>query len=256
VIAYAAGTAVPTGLVLVAGTGAVAAAVQERTIGRRCDGYGWLLGDEGSAVWLGREAARATLAALDGRGPSTELTAGVLAAALATMPGGNPAPSTAAERSAPPRGRAHAAGSGTADAAGREALAQSLVRWAHTRPPAELGRLAPLVDTAARIGDEVAVAIVVDAADRLLRSLDAAGRDLPGTTEIPVVLAGSVLRPGTVVSGVVASRLRGRYGREPEVAGAGAAGAAALALHRLLPPPAATAAHQTLLAATTAHAPR
>jgi hypothetical protein len=52
-VAFAAGTAQPDGLLLLAGTGAAAASFARRRIVRRCDGYGWLLGDQGSAVWLG-----------------------------------------------------------------------------------------------------------------------------------------------------------------------------------------------------------
>ena len=72
--AFAAGTPEPAGVVLVAGTGAGAAAVVDRQVARQADGAGWLLGDVGSAVWLAREALVAVVAALDGRGPATALT--------------------------------------------------------------------------------------------------------------------------------------------------------------------------------------
>ncbi|MFD0537747.1 hypothetical protein ACFQY7_32330 [Actinomadura luteofluorescens] len=49
---------------------------------QRADGYGWLVGDEGSAVWLGKEAVRAALAAYDGRGSPTLLTDSVPRALL------------------------------------------------------------------------------------------------------------------------------------------------------------------------------
>lgn len=65
------------GLALVAGTGAVAM----RITGRRCtatvDGDGWLLGDDGSGFWIGREAVRAALRMADGRGPATLLAGSV-----------------------------------------------------------------------------------------------------------------------------------------------------------------------------------
>ena len=72
--AFAAGTPAASGAVLVAGTGAGAAAVVDRQVVRQADGAGWLLGDIGSAVWLAREALVAVVAALDGRGPATALT--------------------------------------------------------------------------------------------------------------------------------------------------------------------------------------
>jgi glucosamine kinase len=76
-VAFASGTSEPTGVVVFSGTGAGAAVVSEGKIVRRADGYGWLVGDEGSAVWLGREAVRAALNAHDGRGPDTVLAEAV-----------------------------------------------------------------------------------------------------------------------------------------------------------------------------------
>lgn len=62
-----------TGIALAAGTGVVARAVgpmSERTVG----GWGWLLGDEGSAYWMGAEAIRAAVRASEHRGPATVLS--------------------------------------------------------------------------------------------------------------------------------------------------------------------------------------
>ncbi|MFG1923151.1 N-acetylglucosamine kinase [Cryptosporangium sp. NPDC048952] len=58
VTAFAAGSPAPSGSVLVAGTGAIAAAVRADTVVRTVDGLGWLLGDEGSGRWLGLQAVR------------------------------------------------------------------------------------------------------------------------------------------------------------------------------------------------------
>ncbi|MFG2036543.1 BadF/BadG/BcrA/BcrD ATPase family protein [Dactylosporangium sp. NPDC048998] len=58
VTAFAAGGAWPSGAVLIAGTGAVAALVDGLEIARVADGLGWLLGDEGSGLWLGLQATR------------------------------------------------------------------------------------------------------------------------------------------------------------------------------------------------------
>jgi len=46
------------GIALIAGTGSVAYGRDERGAEARVGGWGWLLGDEGSGVWLVREAAR------------------------------------------------------------------------------------------------------------------------------------------------------------------------------------------------------
>ncbi|HEY0119571.1 MAG TPA: BadF/BadG/BcrA/BcrD ATPase family protein [Cellulomonas sp.] len=65
------------GVVLVAGTGAVALGVDATGAGRRVDGWGPELGDLGSGSWIGREGVRATLLAdaglLDPTGLSSAL---------------------------------------------------------------------------------------------------------------------------------------------------------------------------------------
>jgi N-acetylmuramic acid 6-phosphate etherase len=63
------------GVAVVAGTGSIALA-REAAGGRqaRSGGYGYLLGDDGSAFWIGREAVRAALAAAEGRAPPTRLS--------------------------------------------------------------------------------------------------------------------------------------------------------------------------------------
>lgn len=63
-VAFSSATPAPRGYVLVAGTGAVAGRIEAGELRERRDGWGWLLGDEGSGYWLGREAVRATLTRL------------------------------------------------------------------------------------------------------------------------------------------------------------------------------------------------
>jgi glucosamine kinase len=63
----------PPGAVLVCGTGSIAAAYASDGSAHRAGGYGYLLGDEGSGYWIGREALRAALRAADGRGEPTRL---------------------------------------------------------------------------------------------------------------------------------------------------------------------------------------
>lgn len=76
-VAFAAGTPEPDGVVLIAGTGAIAAQVRGHRTAANAGGWGWLLGDEGSAFWLGREAVRAALRDLDEGRPRTGLAAAV-----------------------------------------------------------------------------------------------------------------------------------------------------------------------------------
>ena len=61
------------GVVLIAGTGAAALAVNPEGTCSIVDGAGWWLGDEGSGSWVGAEGLRAVLRAHDGRGPATLL---------------------------------------------------------------------------------------------------------------------------------------------------------------------------------------
>lgn len=191
------------GYALVAGTGAVAA----RTVGGELDavgdGMGWLLGDTGSGYWIGHQVVRAVAAALDGRGPATGLTALLLdstgiGADLTLRQNGRP-----------------------------EAL-QRLIHDLYALRPVELSRFAPLAFAADE--DAVARGILAEAGASLAATL-AAVRD-PSVTG-PVVLGGSVLRPGSPLADIVESSLTGpeREGGLVRV-GDGVVGSAVLALRR------------------------
>lgn len=161
-IAYRAVASSPDGLLLLAGTGAITARFAGWQVQARRDGLGWLLGDSGSGVWIGRRVLRVVAAALDG-GPATALTAPVLAAF-----------------DLPPDADAH-----------------DLVRATDGLPPAAWGRVAPFALTCAD-DDEAAAAIVRGAAAALLEALagvSASGTPGPvGARE--VVLAGGLLAGG------------------------------------------------------------
>ena len=62
-----------SGVVVVAGTGVVAYGRLENGEEARSSGWGYLMGDEGSAYWIGMEAIRAACRASDGRGEQTAL---------------------------------------------------------------------------------------------------------------------------------------------------------------------------------------
>lgn len=63
----------PPGAVLICGTGSIAVAFTPDGTEYRAGGHGYLLGDEGSGYWIGREAVRVALRSADGRGEPTEL---------------------------------------------------------------------------------------------------------------------------------------------------------------------------------------
>ena len=178
-IAYRAVAPCPTGRLLLAGTGAVAASFVDWRLVDRRDGLGWLLGDAGSGVWIGRRVLRAVATHLDG-GTATAMTPQVLAL-LDISPTGS-------------------AGS-----------AQDLVRATDGLVPSAWGRGAP-VALALSASDPIAERIVDEAATALLASLAglATGRSTGSTADGPVVLAGGLLSAGP---------LRERIERHVDVAG-------------------------------------
>jgi N-acetylglucosamine kinase-like BadF-type ATPase len=66
------------GVVLIAGTGSIAYGVNQHGYAARAGGWGFVLGDEGSGFWIGRQALVAVVREADGRGPRTRLTPLVL----------------------------------------------------------------------------------------------------------------------------------------------------------------------------------
>ena len=213
VAAFAAGTTAPRGLVLAAGTGAVAALVDDGELTRRAGGRGWLVGDEGSAVWLGIEGVRAALLALDGRGPATAL------------------------RDEVPRALG-------IDVAATRDIATAVTDAVYGGPPAALGRLAPLVVGCAESGDAVARAVVEAAAVHLVGTAIAAAGPMPPPV---VVLGGSVLLNAPTVGDRVRSRLTRHWPTATFAeAASGEAGATALAIRWQQGTPAAEAALEAL----------
>lgn len=196
------------GLVLIAGTGAIASRLTGRRRAAVVDGRGWLLGDEGSGYWLGAHAVRAALEALDGRGPWTSLVAKVAAHYLPAAAGRPPYPLPGPE----------------APFDVRDSLSEAIVTLAYGRPAPRLALLSPAAVEAADEGDAVALRLLDRAADLLagtVRALD------PRAGE-PLAMAGGLLGPGGPLLSRVAARLEGLRLRVFPVAD-GAPGAAALA---------------------------
>ena len=78
IAALYAGNPAGCGVVLISGTGSIAFGRNDEGDERRAGGWGYLIGDEGSAVWLGLEGLRAAAHHADGRGAGTAITAHVL----------------------------------------------------------------------------------------------------------------------------------------------------------------------------------
>lgn len=201
-VAFSAGTPEPDGTVLVAGTGAVAAAIVNRSLTRETDGLGWLLGDAGSGFWIGREAVRAVLASLDGRGPATSMQPLVARALL-----GHDTP--------------------LADVS---TICRQVVHAVHARPPVELSRLAPLATRCAREGDQVALAIASRAVSHLVTAIEVVRS--PGETT-PVVMAGGAATGDHPVAAALREQLETRWPACTRPVRDGVTGAAWLALRTL-----------------------
>lgn len=201
--AYFSGSASSDGIVLIAGTGVVAAHVEQGNIARVVDGLGWLVGDAGGGFWIGREVVSAVAAALDGRGPSTSLTSRLLT---------------------------RISSEGKPWSGVRTPEVARLLREVYAHPPASLARFAPLAFEAAEEEDAVAGAIISQAERHLVSTLSAARR---GHEDLPVVVAGSVLTQGILSARWQAGTLREAL-RDAEVRRAtdGIVGAATLALRR------------------------
>jgi len=149
------------GVVLIAGTGAVALAVGEDGGTSIVDGAGWWLGDEGSGAWVGAEGLRAALRAKDGRGPATAL------------------------REA---------------AARRFGSLTEVARLAgHANPAGVAATFGPDVADAARAGDAVAADVLSRASSALAATTLAAVRRQGG--EVPVALVGGLAEWGEVLLG-------------------------------------------------------
>lgn len=63
-----------SGVLVTAGTGSIAFGRNDVGEEARSGGWGWLLGDEGSGWWIGREAVRAALAEWESSGPATKIS--------------------------------------------------------------------------------------------------------------------------------------------------------------------------------------
>ena len=211
-VAFAGGTPASDGAVLVAGTGAAAGSLTDHRLTRTADGHGWLLGDDGSGFWLGREAVRATLRTLDAGTPPGPLVEGVLRDLDVDRPG--------------PDGQ-H----------------DRVIQVVNSRPGVQLSALAPLVTAAYRAGDPQAQSIVERAAAALVATL-ALIRDPAEST--PIVLAGSLAGDASPVGAELRTLLAARFAGAVLPARTGVGGAAWLALAALDPALATREAHTRL----------
>jgi N-acetylglucosamine kinase-like BadF-type ATPase len=229
-VAFAAGTPRPVGSVLVAGTGAVAAQIRDREPVAIHGGFGWLLGDDGSGFWIGRQAVRATLSALDGRAPMSALPKLILDRYALGEPW-QLSPAGGADRPPDGGGADRPSPDGSAIHSPQRRPMTALIREVNRRPPISLAELAPLVVRAHGQGDPAAARILTEAAGLLMADLEPFATADDG----PIVLAGGLLAAGGPVRDLVASAILQRWpGADVRTALDGSAAAAWLAAQPLL----------------------
>lgn len=143
------------GVVVIAGTGSHVRGMNARGEVARAGGWGWLLGDEGSAMWIGRMGLQAACRAEDGLGAHTQL-------------------------------REHfCAHFGLA----RFSDIKRVV-YRGDFGAREFAALAPIVDRVAQEGDESALHILEEAGDMLARQVTAVFTRLCLSPATPVALVG------------------------------------------------------------------
>lgn len=158
--AFASATKEPSGLVLIAGTGAIAARVHHLKVERFVDGHGSIFGDEGSGYWIGRQAVKRALREADGRESASAL--GEMVADHFMVPLGSQ---------------------------------WELIAACAQAPRAMVASLSRAVSELSLQGEHVAIEIIMQAADLLLGTLMA----LTPASDERLVLGGGVLAPGSEV---------------------------------------------------------
>ncbi len=158
-IALVAGAPAGIGIVVVAGTGSIAYGVDAGGKTARSGGWGYLLGDEGSAFWLGHAAVRQGIRAADGRGPATTLYDRIRHKLDLHDPG-------------------------------------ELVKWFYDQELSRdrVAKLASVVEEAAADGDEAADALLDQGAEHLARAARAVAGQLAFPDSFPLVLSGGAFR--------------------------------------------------------------
>jgi N-acetylmuramic acid 6-phosphate etherase len=177
------------GIVVAAGTGAIALAAGADGTVARAGGWGPLLGDDGGGYWIGRAGLASALRARDGRGGSLDLLARAEARFGAGIVAGHDGGSSRAAVDEPPGGGIVAAVYDAPD------------------PVAVVASFAREVADAARAGDEAAAEIFAQAGRELARSALAAGRH--AGVDGPVAFAGGLFAAGELLLASFRAELSG-----------------------------------------------
>ncbi|RLF00960.1 MAG: ATPase [Thermoprotei archaeon] len=172
VIAIYGATGGEAGIIVIAGTGSVAAGIDDEGNYVRVGGWGPLLGDEGSAYMIGREALARALKAYDGRGEKTSLLNRIK------------------------------------EKFGLSQVEEIIdVFYRKGVSVTEVASLAKIVSEEALKGDSVAIDILRKAAEEIGIHIEAVYRRLNMSGRVDVALIGGVFRAGELVLGPLRSYL-------------------------------------------------
>ncbi len=156
-IALVGGLGHDVGIVALAGTGSIIFGRNQQGRTQRVGGWGHVLGDEGSAYYIAVRGMQAAMRAYDGRSPATILEQSL---------------------------RHHL----------RLVNLEDLVEIIYQRGwgVREIAAIAPIVDRAAALGDEVAIAIIEDAVQELALATHKVIQGIFLTEQVSIVTGGSV----------------------------------------------------------------
>jgi N-acetylglucosamine kinase-like BadF-type ATPase len=179
-VALAAATGGREGIVVVAGTGSIAYGADRSGRSLRCGGWGYIIGDEGSAYAIARQALRAASRTADGRAPASTLVD-----ALTTALGVPAFDDILHPVYGPPAMTRH-----------------------------QLAALAPLVTQCAADGDAAAQAVLTAAGKDLAALATTLARRLDlGAEPFPVACSGGVWKAGALVLEPFRQRVLATYPR-------------------------------------------
>ena len=163
------------GYCLIAGTGSIAMGRNLKSDLVRSGGYGYMLGDEGSAAWIGKNAVVRILRSLEKRDLPTDMTDAILeAAGLASY--------------------------------------DDLIRYVHHEAgKSKIAAIAPLVTAAARKNDPLALDILYCGAEELALLVKSVIDRSPGINNNELVLAGGVIEHDEIITGKLKEILAGQF---------------------------------------------
>ncbi len=177
-----AGPGAGIGVALIAGTGSLAWGCNADGRTARAGGWGYLLGDEGSAYAIGNAALRAVLMQADGRGPQTLLTEIISAQLEITRP---------------------------------SAIVERV--YGAVVPRQVIAELAPAVFDAAHRQDVTAAEIIRHAAAQLADMAISVSRSLELPSPLPLACTGAVLINQQAFQAAVAESIMAKTGISPEI---------------------------------------